>query len=273
MSKNKTPVRYTGQHFTIDNALIQDQVQIAKIRKDDVVLDIGGGKGYITNYLIEKSHSIIVIENDKSLIRFLRKKFEDIPSVKIVYKDFRNYILPKTTFKTVSNIPYGITSNILKKLMFDNVENFAGGVLIIQLEPLKKLFAPKVFNPYIIFYHTFFKLEYLYEVSPKSFSPPPRVKSALLKIEQRRSPNICVSLHKKYLNFLFFVLRYPNLSVRTALKKIFRKRQVRQISTQYGVNLDYWVGNITPEQWSICFREMLKKVPEKYHPQKTTIIP
>jgi len=266
MSKRKTPVRFTGQHFTINNALIEDKVEIAKIKDDDVVLDIGGGKGYITNYLVEKSNSIIVIENDKNLIRFLRKRFGDKPNVEIVYKDFRNYVLPKTAFKTVSNIPYGITSDILKKLMFNNVENFVGGVLIIQLEPVKKLFAHKVFNPYIIFYHTFFKLEYLYEIGPENFNPPPTVKSTLLKIEQRRNLSICASLNRKYLNFLFFMLQYPDLPVRTALKKIFRKRQVRQISTQYSINPDHLVTGITAEQWCICFKEMLKMVPKKYHP-------
>lgn len=268
MYKHKAPVRFTGQHFTIDNALIQDKVQIAKVKKNDVVLDIGGGKGHITSYLIEKSDSIIVVENDKHLIRFLRQKFSNKSNVEIVYKDFRSYILPKMPFKTVSNIPYGITSDTLKKLMVDNVENFAGGTLIMQLEPTKKLFAPKVFNPYIIFYHTFFKLEYLYEIGPESFNPPPTVKSALLKIEQRKKPNICVSLHREYLSFLFFILKHPDLSVRTALKKIFRKKQVREITTQYGINPNHLVITITANQWSDCFREMLKMVPQKYHPNR-----
>lgn len=231
MPKKKIPVRFTGQHFTIDSALIQDKIKIAKIKKDDVVLDIGGGKGNITNHLTQKSNSIVVIENDKNLIRFLRKKFGDKSHVEIVHKDFRNYTLPKTRFKTVSNIPYGITSEILKKLMFGNAENFMGGVLIMQLKPVKTFFAPKVYNPYIIFYHTFLKLDFLYEIGHESFYPPPTVKSALLKIEKRRNANICVTRKIKYLNFLFFQLKYPKIPVRTALKKIFRKRQVRKIVT------------------------------------------
>ena len=55
-------------------------------------------------------------------------------------------------------IPFRITSEILKSLMFDSVEHFMGGSLIMQLEPAQKLFSKKVFNPYIVFYHTFFLL-------------------------------------------------------------------------------------------------------------------
>src|SRR5699024_2126381 len=131
MSKNKLPVRFTGQHFTIDKDLIANTINIAKVKGSDVVLDIGGGKGYITDYLIRQSNCIIVIENDESLVRFLRKKFINNANVKVIHRDFRNYTIPKTAFKVVSNIPYGITSDVLKSLMFDSVEHFSGDSLII----------------------------------------------------------------------------------------------------------------------------------------------
>ena len=71
--------------------------------------------------------------------------------------------------------------------MFDNVELFLGGSIVLQSEPAKKLVSSKVYNPYTVFYHTFYDLEFLYEISPGSFLPPPTVKSALLKIKRKQS--------------------------------------------------------------------------------------
>ena len=162
MIKNKLPVRYTGQHFTIDKVLIDDAIKIAKINESDTVIDIGAGKGFLTVHLVRQCTNIIAIENDKSLLSILKNKFSNNTNVKIIDCDFRCYTIPKRNFKVVSNIPFRITSEILKSLMFDSVEHFMGGSLIMQLEPAQKLFSKKVFNPYIVFYHTFFDLKLMY---------------------------------------------------------------------------------------------------------------
>ena len=65
MIKNKLPVRFTGQHFTIDKVLIADAIKIAKINETDTVLDIGAGKGFITVHLVRQCKNLIAIENDK----------------------------------------------------------------------------------------------------------------------------------------------------------------------------------------------------------------
>lgn len=70
--KNKLPVRFTGQHFTIDKVLIADAIKIAKINETDTVLDIGAGKGFITVHLVRQCINVIAIENDKSLLCILK---------------------------------------------------------------------------------------------------------------------------------------------------------------------------------------------------------
>ena len=105
--------------------------------------------------------------------------------------DFRNFAVPKFPFKVVSNIPYGITSDIFKILMFESLGNFLGGSIVLQLEPTQKLFSRKLYNPYTVFYHTFFDLKLVYEVGPESFLPPPTVKSALLNIKRKHLLKIC----------------------------------------------------------------------------------
>ena len=265
MTKKKLPVRFTGQHFTIDKVLIQNAIKQANISSHDTVLDIGAGKGFLTVHLLKIANNVVAIENDKTLAEHLSKLFSDARNVQVVGCDFRNFEVPKTPFKVVSNIPYGITSEIFKILMFESVENFLGGSIVLQLEPAQKLFSSKVYNPFTVFYHTFFDLKLLYEVSPESFLPPPTVKSALLRIKRKQS-SFDFKLKAKYLAFISCLLQKPDLSVRTALKSIFRKSQVRSISEKFGLNLNAQIVCLSPSQWKNCFLEMLEVVPEKFHP-------
>jgi len=77
----------------------------------------------------------------------------------------------------------------------------------------------------------------------------------------------CYLSDRRSFDFLCFILKYPDLSVRTALKKIFRKRQIREFSHKYGLKLDDVVTLLLPEQLSDCFIEMLRVVPDKFHPE------
>src|SRR5690554_2399075 len=265
MRRNKPPVRFTGQHFTIDKSLIADAIELAEIKESHLVLDIGAGKGFLTLDLASRHPHIIVIENDLTLVGILRRRFSRDPHVKIIGTDFRSYAIPQTSFKVVSNIPFGIIAHILKALMFDNVEYFMGGSLIMQLEPARKLIANQALNPYKVFYRTFFDLTLMYEVMPQSFMPPPTVKSALLKIGRKRLV-VDREMKGKYLDFLFLMLQKPRLPVRTSLKRLFRKTQVREISGRYGINPAHPVVGLSPGQWWRCFLEMLETVPERFHP-------
>ena len=265
MTKKKLPVRFTGQHFTIDKVLIEDAIKQANITQHDTVLDIGAGKGFLTIHLLKNSNKVIAIENDIDLSRYLKRKFNNAHNLQIVGCDFRDFSIPKIPFKVVSNIPYGITSEIFKILMFENIENFLGGAIVLQLAPALKLFSNKVYKPLSVVYHTFFDLKLLYEVSPESFMPPPRVKSALLSVK-RKQYSFDVELRFKYLAFIAHLLQMPDLPVRTALKSIFRKTQLRSISNKFGIDLNSQIVCLSASQWKNCFLEMLEVVPEKFHP-------
>lgn len=152
------------------------------------------------------------------------------------------------------------------RLVWDSLEIWKCGLyIVLQLEPTQKLFSRKLYNPYTVFYHTFFDLKLVYEVGPESFFPPPTVKSALLNIK-RKQLFFDFKFKAKYLAFISCLLEKPDLSVKTALKSIFRKSQVRSISEKFGLNLNAQIVCLSPSQWVNCFLEMLEVVPEKFHP-------
>lgn len=106
-------------------------------------------------------------------------------------------------------------------------------------------------------------MKLVYEVGPESFLPPPTVKSALLNIK-RKHLFFDFKFKAKYLAFISCLLEKPDLSVKTALKSIFRKSQVRSISEKFGLNLNAQIVCLSPSQWLNCFLEMLEVVPENF---------
>ncbi len=266
MRKNKPPVRFTGQHFTINRKLIADAIEISGIEVADTVLDIGAGKGHLTVHLAKQCRKVVAIENDPSLVSILRRRFGQVHHVNVVACDFRKYILPKERFVVLSNVPYGITSEILKALMFTSVACFSGGALIIQREAANKLLAEKVYNPYVVFYHTFFEIKRMYNVSPICFMPPPVVYSTLLQIRKRETCLIDVVEQDRYLAFLFFMLQKPAIPARAVLKKLFRKKQVREMAEKWEIQADRPVVYLNARQFAACFAMMKAHVPERFHP-------
>lgn len=266
MKKNRKPIRFTGQHFTIDNILITDAINFVNIRKDDTILDIGAGKGFITNHLLKRCNKIYAIENDQPLANSLKQKFINDKSIEIICQDFRNFIAPKVTFKAVANIPYCFTSNVLKYLMYFNMEYFVSGSLIMQLEPAYKLTARCSSDPYKLFYRTFYNFQIIYEIAPTSFVPPPKVKSALLGIIKKKNCNIGVDMKDKYLRYLCFLLKSPNSNVSTVLNTIFRKRQTRHVLDKFQIKGNIKISELSAEKFAACFKQMIFIVPGKFHP-------
>ena len=105
------------QNFLHNKKLILDLIGESNICKDDIVIEIGGGEGIITEKLIEICKKVYVIEYDFGLYKNLKNKFDNINNIKIIYGDFLEFELPKEyKYKVFSNIPYNITAAILSKL-------------------------------------------------------------------------------------------------------------------------------------------------------------
>lgn len=97
MTKKKLPVRFTGQHFTIDKVLIKDAIRQANISNQDTVLDIGAGKGFLTVHLLKIANNVVAIENDTALVNiyenyFLMPEMFKLSVVILGILQFRNFL-------------------------------------------------------------------------------------------------------------------------------------------------------------------------------------
>jgi len=179
------------QHFMIDEDLIKRIVKYAKLKKNEIVLEIGPGKGALTRELLKKC-KVTAVEKDKSL----KKDLESIPNLRLNFTDAINYLKKHNDFdKIVANIPYVISEPLLNQLKYNN---FKIAILTVGSTFAKKLTGKKE-SKLSITAPLFFDIKILEEVSKDSFTPKPRTKSAVIQLKHRTKLTKQESILKDFL--------------------------------------------------------------------------
>ena len=198
-----------GQHFLANRSVLQKIVRVIAPEEDDVVIEIGAGRGALTFALSEKAGRVVAIEKDDRLVPLLREK--ENPRLRIVEADVLELdfaaILPLDAVgraKLVGNLPYSISSPILFKTL-DAKRLFRLCVFLIQKEVAERVCAKpggKDYAPLSILLQNDFEARIEFKVSPGSFSPPPRVDSAVVSLTRRDEPLIRVEDENRFRGFL-----------------------------------------------------------------------
>jgi len=177
------PRRSMGQHFLVDHSMIERQVQYAKIRKGERVLEVGPGLGFLTEELIKAGAKVIGIERDAKFCEYLRGKFEG--SLELIEGDATKVDLPDFD-KVVSNLPYQISSEITFRILEQKKFNLA--ILMYQKEFAERMVAGEASALYgrlsvMAAYRA--DCEILEIVSRRAFWPQPKVDSAVVLMKGR----------------------------------------------------------------------------------------
>lgn len=166
------------QHFLIDDKIINEFINVANVLPTDEVLEIGPGEGVLTKLIAKKAKKVTCVELDQRLKLALEEIVKKNNNVEIIYGNALDVYLPKCD-KIITSLPYRIIEPFIHKLLkcefnelFMIVGNrFAEGVL------------NKEKNKLSVLTNSFFRITKFIEILPDSFNPPPRVKSALIKLE------------------------------------------------------------------------------------------
>ena len=180
-----------GQNFLSDELLLEDIVKKAGVTSDDVVLEIGAGKGALTSVLSRYAKNVVSFEIDKELIEFLSEKFNGT-NVQMVFDDVMNYDDVKINeilgekFKLVANLPYYVTSPIITRfLQNDNLKSLT---VMVQEEVADRIIAkPKTkdYGVLTIICQLFGKPQKVLRVGREKFYPIPNVDSAVVRIDKK----------------------------------------------------------------------------------------
>lgn len=257
-------LEYT-QHFLNDHSIAKEMLNHAQITGNDMVIDIGAGKGALTSPLSQRAERVIAVELDKSLANSLKKSFGNNPDVKVLNINFLEMPLPNNLFKVVANIPYNITTDIFGHLFDIPQTSFVKGVVVTEWGVAKR-FTEHSTDPRIVGWNTWFDIKIVSKISPQVFYPSPSVQSAMIKIDRYPYPLVNPKKYYKYIAFVSSLLQYPRMRMRDALKPIFTWNQIKRISTDAGVNRNHPISSLTISQWAYCFNTMQKLIPERMHP-------
>jgi len=111
---NIEPNKRLGQNFLIDNNIVEKLIKNADIFKDDIILEIGSGLGTLTKEIAKQAKKVITIEKDKKLIEILKEVLRDYENIEIINEDILKYKLDLKNYKIIANIPYYLTSHLIR---------------------------------------------------------------------------------------------------------------------------------------------------------------
>ena len=172
-----------GQHFLINPSAHKTIVSAAEIVPDDLVLEIGPGSGLLTDHLLEAGARVIAIEKDTDFVAQLREKYIDSKNIEIIESDILRYAPRATRYKLVGNIPYYLTSHLLRTVL-QEWQKPQIIVFTVQKEVAKRMMAkPPEMNMLAILVQYYAIPTIIKIVKAGSFHPRPKVDSAIIKLK------------------------------------------------------------------------------------------
>ncbi|AFM00047.1 dimethyladenosine transferase (rRNA methylation) [Desulfitobacterium dehalogenans ATCC 51507] len=251
---------FSGQHLIHNKKLINEIVDQAKISTHDIVLDLGAGKGGLTLVLSNQARKVVAVEYDQKFIKKLKQL--EMKNTVIIEQDILKISLPREHFVVVSNIPYAITTPIMKMLLNNPSNGFQRGVIVMEKGAAKRFTSNFVKDPYVIAWKMWFDIQYVKAISSKNFSPPPRVDSAMITINRKAKPIVPYSDYLIFWGLVAYVLKNPQLSIDLALRGVFTPPQIKHLKTSLRIKNEVTVATLSERQWGLIFETMVKHVPK-----------
>lgn len=251
-----------GQNFLKSETAILDIIEAASLSSPDVVVEIGPGKGVLTEALLKKAGKVIAVEKDDRLIDCLKEKFsEEIESGKLilVHEDILDfnpsgYKLKAVGYKLIANIPYYITGLIMRKFLEGEVPP-SKIVLMVQKEVAERIVArDKKESILSISVKIFGRPKLVKKISASCFSPRPKVDSAILLIENISSPFQNLTEKEK-----FFEILKKGFSHK---RKLLRRNLggTDENLSACGINVNVRPENLSVSNWLCLFGKIVSKI-------------
>jgi 16S rRNA (adenine1518-N6/adenine1519-N6)-dimethyltransferase len=181
------PKKKWGQHFLRNRGAVARIVEAVEPAADDVILEIGPGEGVLTEKLAALPNELIAIEIDPELSERLRKQYGD--RITLINEDAIDAPLPARPYRAVGNLPYNAGTPILRRVVAD--PNCRRAVFMLQKEVADRLVAApgdEAYGYLTLFVRLYASARILLTLEPKSFYPPPKVRSAVVILDPDPKP-------------------------------------------------------------------------------------
>lgn len=251
--------KHLGQHFLNDNTIAENIVN-AILDKDNItpIIEVGPGTGVLTQFLVKQSVNFFAMDVDEESINYLKNNYHEKKD-NLLLADFLESDLQKIAgikFNVIGNFPYNISSQIMFKVLeHKNNVNYVVGMF--QKEVAMRLAekpGSKVYGILSVLLQAYYDIEYLFTVNENVFTPPPKVKSAVIRLTRNsvEKLNCNEDLFKKVVKTTFNQRRK---TIRNSVRTLFNNNELRhplldkrpeQLSVNQFVELTNFIEEQTP---------------------------
>ena len=215
--------KHLGQHFLKDLGIARDIAQSLSLNNYSKLLEVGPGMGVLTQFLIPLDTETFVIEIDKESVSYLKKHYPELDN-HLIEGDFLKLPLQeifKEPIAIIGNFPYNISSQILFKAI-DHKDLIPEIVGMFQKEVAERVVSPpgsKKYGITSVLLQCYYDAEYLFTVDETVFDPPPKVKSAVIRLKRNDRDKLDCD-EKKFIQVVKIAFGQRRKTLRNALKSL-----------------------------------------------------
>jgi 16S rRNA (adenine1518-N6/adenine1519-N6)-dimethyltransferase len=263
------PIRKSlGQHFLTDHTILERIASAIGASRDDTVVEVGPGRGALTQHLIDKVGRLVAIEYDRALAARLRDSYADNPSVHIVEADVLAAPLAAVAgtddYLLVGNVPYYITTPILFHAL--QPPRARRSVFLVQREVADRLAAEagtRSYGALSVNVQAVATVHRLFRVGAGAFHPPPRVDSAVVRVEPRSDPVIRPDEEERFRTFVQAAFGFRRKQMRRVLRSIgnITADAAESLLAAVVVEPNARPETLTPAQFAALLRALEEQAP------------
>jgi 16S rRNA (adenine1518-N6/adenine1519-N6)-dimethyltransferase len=263
MTQEHLPKKSLGQHWLRDEAILQAICEAGTITSDDTVLEVGPGTGTLTSELVRRAGHVIAVELDSTLAAELTNG-QIAKNLQIVSGDIMKFDLTSLPpdYKVVANIPYYLTSNLIRVLS-ETPNKASTVVLLVQKEVAQRAAAqPGSMSLLSVSAQFYWKLHLGQIVPAKLFTPPPKVDSQVLILHRRDRLLFDNVDSKQFFHVVKAGYAARRKKLRSSLSAGLRisKEEATRMLAQAGINPDLRAQELSLEQWHQLYQQRKSQV-------------
>lgn len=236
-----------SQNFLYSRKLVKQLVDQSSIGLNDLVLEIGPGKGIITEQLANKSRHVIAIELDTQWCDYLHKKFEKTPNITLFNADAKSFPLPYQPYKVFANIPFAIEGELIRKLIDADNPPIECSLVIVR-ELAERLCAFHRENVFSVTHKPWFDFSIEHDFRPTDFTPVPKVNASLFRFKQKAQPLLPWKVGKQFQAFVNIGFGNGDIT-RNNLRKQYSQREIDAIFSKLLMPKTIKPSHLSVEQW------------------------
>jgi 23S rRNA (adenine-N6)-dimethyltransferase len=220
----------------------------ARVARGDLVVEIGGGTGMLTEALAATGADVLVVERDHRLAAGLQGRFAGL---RVLEADARRCAWPREPFCVVANLPFAGSGAILERLLYPRVP-LERAHLIVQWELAAKLARVWPATLRGTYWRAWHAISVDRRLDRSAFAPPPSVDTAVLRIERRNPPLVPVDDHAAYRRFLDLAFE-SSTPIRLNLRGSLSAFEVKRLAASLGFAPDARARELDATQWAHVF--------------------